>query len=187
MSFYASLEGYITYTDKESFNKAVTFLKKGDWMDKDGHFAISDGDDYSREKCIDSKTNTITIPPAIYRNPFRFLTEIEKGIKECHITGTSTDGMFEGWVTITQPLKSKTTDLKEDLNIPADLYELSQELTDFAKEQNIDTVELTDVDDEDNLEEYSQYQYEVEDAWHSHYSKKENIKKKFSEFVKRGE
>ena len=185
MSFYATLEGYITYTDKESFNNTINVLKKGGWMDNDGHFAI--GDDYSKVKCIDTKTNTIIIPYAIQRNPFRFLTEIEKGIKECRITGTSTDGMFEGWVTITNPVKNITTNLKEDLNVPAELYELNQDLDSFAKEQNIKTVELKDIDDTDNLEEYSQYQYDVEDTWHAYYSKEKNIIKKFSEFVKRGE
>ena len=43
MSFYATLEGEITYPNKESFDSVVSLLVKGGWV-KDNQFVDEMGD-----------------------------------------------------------------------------------------------------------------------------------------------
>jgi len=99
MSFYAHLEGEITYKDRETFNSVVSLLKKGGWIegkmfvDESGEvIGWSDGD----FEDIDEKNLVINIPNFCHRNLSRvdFFPEGATG----WIVGASTDGCFEGWI-----------------------------------------------------------------------------------------
>lgn len=38
MSFYSRMEGEIVFSDQDSFLKIINILKKGLWIDEEGHF-----------------------------------------------------------------------------------------------------------------------------------------------------
>ena len=101
MSFYATLEGEITYPNKESFDSVVSLLVKGGWV-KDNQFVDEMGDvigfDDGDFESIEPRYLTITIPRFLYRNMSRidFFCKGAKG----YLVGTSTDGCFEAWTIV---------------------------------------------------------------------------------------
>jgi len=116
MSFYATIQGQLTYPDQESFDRVVTGLQNDGWLDQEGYFVDECGnricDNEDAVPNIDRDNLAIEIPCCHYRNLSRadlFLNELswedQKAGKERPasrvqgtIVGTSTDGCFVGWI-----------------------------------------------------------------------------------------
>lgn len=97
MSFYATIEGEVTFQDKTRLDEVVQSLTEDKWM-KDGKF-IDECEtvvDESTESDIDGLT--LRIPLCHYRNLSRRLDWMVQGCKDAHIVWTSTDGCFDGGV-----------------------------------------------------------------------------------------
>lgn len=108
MSFYATIQGEVQYSDDDSFNSMVARLKDRGHMDEEGFFLTESGDrvrekpedniPYSSD--IDADTRSINIPCFCYRNLSRldfFAYDGEKFQGKGTIIVTSTDGCFDGW------------------------------------------------------------------------------------------
>lgn len=96
MSFYAQMTGEIVYNDAESFNTVLKRLVDGGWV-KDGLFMDECENPIEDESCVDVDGRVIRIPRFCHRNLSRvnfFPTGKEKG----WLIGSSTDGVFCGWV-----------------------------------------------------------------------------------------
>jgi len=109
------MQGELEYPDEESFERVVSILRSGDWIDSEGFFTdendnrLTDHPDFQAN--VDRTHRTIYIPYAVYRNmsqvdfflnkpPFVSLlpvTERPASTVKGHIIGTSTDGCFTGW------------------------------------------------------------------------------------------
>jgi len=74
MSFYAVVEGQLKYPTEESFNRVISFLETGCFIDKDGYFVdecdarIQSDVEFEFAPNIDRENLTIDIPLAHYRN-----------------------------------------------------------------------------------------------------------------------
>jgi hypothetical protein len=98
MSFYATIQGEITYQKKKDFSRIYKFLKKNKWI-KDNRFIGETKNSISGYKDIDEKEKIITIPYGHYRNLARIFNKFFEG-GEGRIIATSTDGCFEGYIII---------------------------------------------------------------------------------------
>lgn len=97
MSFYATIDGFLKYYDKNKFNTALDILKESGAVDSSNRFNDESGQvGEDNETYIDFNNLVITIPFAYYRGLSRVLDMIP--IEKCHIVVTSTDGCFLGWV-----------------------------------------------------------------------------------------
>jgi len=148
MSFCATIQGDITYPDQEHLDAALEMLGKdvedgwikGDkFVDEAGSIVCDNG-----EPDIDGLT--LHIPLGCYRNMFRVLDAITEDT-ESTVVWTSTDGCFEGGVL--------TNDKKEYLD-----------LEEWAKENDMKPPVEIDKSSDDDWQEYSDWQTEVEDAFH---------------------
>lgn len=111
MSFYATLAGFVHYSDKEKFDEAVKLLKDGDWVDDDGFLLDENNSPVDpRQKTIREKKLTLVIPYGYYRNFNRVIYKLPEGWTG-KIVGASTDGVTAGWVIVDG--KQTDTDLIE--------------------------------------------------------------------------
>ena len=140
MSFYATIQGQITYQNKEDFDKVVAFLRQNEWV-KDDRFIGETENLVSGYKDINEKELTIAIPYGHYRNLARVFNEIFKG-GAGKIVATSTDGVFEGYVII-------------------DGKETVYNLNDWAKEN----IETKAPDYEEDFDAYCEWMTDVENAF----------------------
>lgn len=139
MSFYTTIQGQITYQNKEDFDKVVSFLKQNEWI-KDNRF-IGETEGLAPDYDINEKDLIIIIPHGYYRN----LARIFNKLFECgkgKIIATSTDGIFEGYVII-------------------DGKETVYNLNDWAKEN----AEYGSPDFEDDFDAYCEWMRDVENAF----------------------
>lgn len=99
MSFYATLQGQLTYPDQESFDKIVKLLKDNEYLDDMGFFLDECGQRvFDHEPNVDKEHLALEIPYAHHRNLAR-VSFFSSGVKGT-IVGTSTDGCFDGWVIV---------------------------------------------------------------------------------------
>jgi hypothetical protein len=98
MSFYATINGQITYPDKEAYDKACKLLgmgEKGGWVDKNGYFVDECGNRFFDDPDPDCSPVhlSIIIPVGHYRNLSRLLDALTENTKS-EVVWTSTDGCF---------------------------------------------------------------------------------------------
>lgn len=110
MSFYATIQGTVTYKDNESLMAVVDDLKKNGWLNDNGKFVDENG-----FVCLETDTpafaeKTLHIPCCHYRNLAGQLDQITKDTTGT-IVWSSTDGCFSGGVI--EDGVEKTYDLKE--------------------------------------------------------------------------
>ena len=131
MSYYAYMQGAVTYLADETFEKVVTDLHTSGFIDKEGFFLDDCNIRIDRsEKQLDTSTRSISIPFGLYRNlcNFDFFPESEgTGV----IAVASLDDLI-GWV-ITKNGECKRTDLsnwmlEEMPEDPAELNDLKFDL-----------------------------------------------------------
>jgi hypothetical protein len=96
MSFYAAVQGQITYPNQERLDQVVTMLTEKEWMDN-GKFTDECGGIIREETPSDVDGLTLNIPWACYLNLSRVLDEITKDTTGT-LVWTSTDGCFDGGV-----------------------------------------------------------------------------------------
>lgn len=98
MSFYATLQGSLTYPDLESFQAMVKELTDGGWLDSEGYILEETEDRVSPEGGPNASVESLSIdiPCWHYRNLSRINFFNKAGVRG-YIVGTSTDGCFSGW------------------------------------------------------------------------------------------
>lgn len=109
MSTYSTIQGQLRYPNEESFLRVVKDLQEGHYMDADGYWLdemehrLEYGSaDEERPSVLKDHNNALEIPIAHWRNLCRydFFLKKEDGSTDVKgtVVGTSTDGMFQGWV-----------------------------------------------------------------------------------------
>jgi len=100
MSVYITMQGDMTFPNKEAYDKAVGLLVEGGWM-KEGFLIDECGDKMGNTEddfpAACSKSLSITFPFGLYRNIGALIDLIRKGTKG-RIVWTTTDGGFQGGV-----------------------------------------------------------------------------------------
>ena len=92
MSTYATIQGYIVYPDKDTYDKKAKMLIDVGWIDKDGYFVDENESTLSDEPSLEPKHLTINIPFACHRNLIRYLDDLMQGAIDGKIVYTCTDG-----------------------------------------------------------------------------------------------
>lgn len=96
MSFYATVQGDITFPTKEALDKVVQQFTDGGWM-KDGNF-IDDSGDAVTEGRSDIEGLTLYVPLATYNKLTWHFNDLTEGASVFRLVWSSTDGCFEGGV-----------------------------------------------------------------------------------------
>ena len=96
MSFYATIQGEITFPTQERLDQAVNELTEDGWM-KDGKFIDECGNIFDEQEQPDVQGLTLRIPFGLYRNLSRRIDDLTQGTTG-KVVYTSTDGCFEGGV-----------------------------------------------------------------------------------------
>ncbi len=142
MSFYATIQGSVTFPDKAALDKVVQDLNTRYWMR--GENFVDDGEHVVNETASDVEGLTLKIPLATYNKLVWHLNKVSDGGSEYRFVWTSTDGMERGGVIVDGT--EKEWDLKE-----------------WAKE-NMPEEDATPPGD---FDEYCQWLSEVELAFHT--------------------
>lgn len=109
MGTYATVQGVISYPDKESLDKVVDYLTEHFYM-KDRKFFVGGTEETVKNECIIGLK--LIIPHTYYRNMLSVLDYIINQSKDYHIVWTCTDGMFSGGILDSEN-KEKEYDLSE--------------------------------------------------------------------------
>jgi len=146
MSFYATIEGQITYQTPQAFDAALALLEKGGWV-KDGEFRDEAGavmrDAEDDGPCVDREHLILTIPCGLHRNLATVLDQLFHG-GTGQVIATSTDGVFTGWVFV-------------------DGLETAYDLDAWGREH------VGPVPDPDDFEAHCRWQAEVESRFHEQF------------------
>ena len=149
MSFYATIQGSVTYTSEIAFQKVVNKLRELKQVNDEGMFIDDGGDAVSPRKGgnCNRETLTITVDYGCYRNLTRCFDFMFEG-GEGKFVWTSIDGVFEGGVC-----DGTGKDTCEDLD-------------EWAKKNGWKAEDIPDEDTDERCE----YQFEVEMAFHDSHS-----------------
>ena len=96
MSFYAQMTGEIVYPDERSFNTVLNRLVDGGWIEN-SRFIDECENPIEDEPSIDVANRIIRIPRFYHRNLAR-VNFFPSGKEKGWLIGSSTDGVFVGWV-----------------------------------------------------------------------------------------
>lgn len=107
MSVYSTIQGNITYPNKEALDKVVNMLVEGKWME-DGCF-LNELGVKETENCVNGLE--LEIPHNLYRNLGGQLNEIIKDSNDYYVVWTSTDGDFQGGILDSEARKESLYDL----------------------------------------------------------------------------
>jgi hypothetical protein len=143
MSFYATVEGNLSYEKREDFNRAIEAL--GGWINSSDIFIGEADEQVTSNSTIDKKHLTIYIPYFHYRNITRVFDQVIPGSKGW-IVWTSTDGCFEAGVI-------------------RDSVETTYNLEDWAK----DNIEESKPNQDDEWENWTEWANEVEMAFNEEF------------------
>lgn len=160
MSTYATIEGTVHYKTEQDYQKAVTFLREGGWVDEGGHFT-DEADEPIRpesDPAIHPDTHSISIPRGVYRNLVRHIgpgEPLTEGAASGGIVYTCTDGVEScGRVTITN----------------GEAVEEEHDLMEWAAENAFEEDETIPDIDED-FDAYVEMQSAAETYWFDHCSR----------------
>lgn len=146
MSFYATIQGNITYPTKERLQEVIASLTEQGWM-KDGRFVDECGEVVGGLVAEDHDGDrSLSIPLGHYRNLARRLDDMTKDTKS-RVVWSSTDGCFDGGVI-------------------TDGVEKTYDLTEWAKENMEDEEDQTPPDMEEDWENYVEWTNAVEQEFH---------------------
>lgn len=149
MSFYATIDGEITYRDQAALDAVVKMLTDGGWFRESNFVDETGGVIHEHESDIDGLT--LNIPWAVHRNLTYAFKQMLAGAVSHHIVWSSTDGCFEGGVL-------------KDGSEPGGRSEVTYDLVKWAKD-NMDE-EDADPPSVDDHENYSEWQVTVQNAFH---------------------
>lgn len=101
MSTYATIEGIIQYETEEALDAVLDRLRKGCWIDEDNIWIDETGTKkYGHpDPTVNRSRKTLLIPRDHYRNLLHIENELIEDATYAIIVGSSSDGMFRGWMT----------------------------------------------------------------------------------------
>lgn len=164
MSTYSTIQGQLQYPDEASFLQVVKDLQVHGYIDAEGYW-LNEMEHRLDEipSVLVDHNNGLSIPVAHWRNLVRydFFTKKEDGSVKGTIVGTSTDGMFLGWVIV------DGHETEYDLDVYAAGHD---DIEDAPVESEYDAPDGEEGDQQDYFENLCIWQSEVENEFHAEHA-----------------